>query len=67
MKVGDLVRLSAHGERLSWYQDCRGKLGLIIRECDMWTGKEYKHCFWVNFINGPQTIKAYRSDLKHAK
>jgi len=67
MKVGDLVRLSVQGEKLSWYQDCLGKLGLIIDEYDTWTGKEYKHCFWINFINGPQKIKAYRSDLKYAK
>jgi hypothetical protein len=67
MEVGDLVCLSARGEKLSWFRDCRGKLGIIIKEHETWVNGNYKHCFWVQFINGPAMIKAYRSDIKYAK
>ncbi len=63
MKVGDLVELSAHGQRLKWLTICRGKVGLVIGQ----RGKP-PWDYWVVKFNGMKRVEwVPRSALRFVK
>ena len=62
MKIGDLVELSAYGNKLRDYEHCHGKVGLVI-------SRSHPSGWWeVQWIHSPLTKLVHpRKDLKIAK
>ena len=61
MKIGDLVQLSAYGDRLTMNYTKRGKIGLVI-------GQTSPAGFWKVKWNAQAGAQAHpRKDLKHVR
>ncbi len=61
MKIGDLVELSAYGDRLKDHAWLRGKLGLVVEH-------HHRPGGWkVQWVGSMRRVLHPRKDLKHAK
>lgn len=63
MKVGDLVELSAYGEKIKSLKALRYKKGLVVERC---YGGAYLRVIWFGSSRNRKT-NMRRSDLKHAR
>jgi len=64
MKVGDLVKLSAYGEKIVWLSVYSTKVGLVINTA--FSPRYSREEYYVMFTD-KTTETFFRKELKHAK